>query len=553
MSAGSELGLSDAAHLARIRTLTGMDEALLEEREPGELAFYEKPTPARILVRRVIQNVETEAEAVGRVVATGMFDQYFDPQGEATRYVRDTAYFGGVLFRRPGEPPAVQLRPHGVTAEMVKIATGRALPPVGSVDRVTGITMTAGIAAMAGRVIELSEEDWDSLPPPQQFWWAGWLPKVDDGGGMVGIAAGPGGVGKTSLVMGLLAYGAHGLPFLGSSTETFESLVINLESGTNAMRRHVAAWRVLEPRLVASVLRAGIRFVPLEGELLRLLSATTRTFEIDERAVDDAADAFRLRAPTARVYVFETLSRISPDETNEAFREVVRALERISRRNGVTALLVHHFTKAAGAAHDGSVGSIRGGGAVVDNCRFALTLVKAPTDNRPEMTKLGIDALVAVPEVADRIVVLRQVKTNGVRAAPVLLQERVMAPHGLVFEVFDLQAQGDAIAAARDAADARQAGTRADAGRKLRAFVAGLVAKGDAVSTNTLKKAARMVGVPERTMSEAVKHALKDGWLAEGPKGKGGAATLVAGPRTVDGLAAPEGAVQLQLDGVVTP
>jgi hypothetical protein len=47
-------------------------------------------------------------------------------------------------------------------------------------------------------------------------------------------------------------------------------------------------------------------------------------------------------------------------------------------------------------------------------------------------------------------------------------------------------------------------------------------------------------------MSDAVSRALKDGWLAKGPKGKGGTATLIPGPRTVDGLAVSNDSEQLK-------
>lgn len=225
--------------------------------------------------------------------------------------------------------------------------------------------------------------------------------------GEVGTFVGGSGAGKSRLLCGLAVAIASGRgEFLGYACQSGTVAVISSEDGVEFYRRQVKAWCVhfdVPFQLIGSKIRiydlpeiipAGypasltvhdrggvVVNVPLVSAITRSLNQSGLHYSQHVEAVaDDEPIPSGAGANALRLVIAETASTLSVgDESNEAMRELIRALASIAH-TGLSAPAVavtHHATKAEMEKQEPlTVGSGRGGYAFTANARGALTLGK---------------------------------------------------------------------------------------------------------------------------------------------------------------------------------
>ena len=120
-------------------------------------------------------------------------------------------------------------------------------------------------------------------------------------------------------------------------------------------------WVQLQRRMHALVLAlqqdgAPIDARAVEENLLLLPVSKSQWSPIDtgdgahgdpsEKAILDMAEAIREKAPGCDFVVFETVARMTGDETNEGYSVLVEAVESVLAQVGASGLVIHHPTKA---------------------------------------------------------------------------------------------------------------------------------------------------------------------------------------------------------------
>lgn len=203
---------------------------------------------------------------------------------------------------------------------------------------------------------------------PVRFAVKPWLPRRH-----VTLFGGHGGIGKSSLALGIGAHVAAGRPFAGYDAERLPVLFVSLEDEPNIVRlrlRRIIEAFSLEPDEVLPNMRLldgtqAFSALMTEGEGFNAQPEFTRAYsELAECAqgagliiIDNASDAFDAN-----------------ENSRRAVRAFVRALATIARKHDAAVVLLAHIDKSA--ARNGSQGNSYSGSTAWHNSarsRLALT------------------------------------------------------------------------------------------------------------------------------------------------------------------------------------
>jgi hypothetical protein len=278
---------------------------------------------------------------------------------------------------------------------------------------------------------EFTLEELLSDPPDQ-----GWLleNRIPDDPGLVGSISGPGSAGKTSLLVGFAMHRAMGLPFLGMKTKPGRTLVISTEDGRKQYLRKMAAWRVACPELDMAVIQKSVSFKDAVGSGLTMVSQGEGGLGVNEKAVDALAASVK-RKGKYDLILMETMSRLTPQESNEGYSALISAGERLARKVGAVVCLVGHHSKDGARAGTNDAYATRGGAAISDNGRFTLQLTKFPDDPKKQEASFGVKI---TKEQAIKLSVFGSPKVNAGPPQPDLVLERVGNRFGLTYKLHAL-------------------------------------------------------------------------------------------------------------------
>lgn len=356
-------------------------------------------------------------------------------------------------------------------------------------------------------------EWFEEEPPPRRY-----LLKRGGFGvprGVVGLLTGPGGLGKTQLMVELALAVATGRPWLGAfEIGTPGNVLLALaEEDINEVRRRLyhaarglnltaderelAGWRI-HPLAFAGRDAAIVRR-DRRGEMRRtdLFHDLAGRFLHPFAVGDNTAGGFAL-------CVLDPLSRWCPgaESDNACASSAIDALATLTQfkhpdaADGPTVIMVHHSSKASRAGAKANVSSARGASALYDGVRFELQLSGR----------------------GDRDLALSFPKNNyGPPADPIPL---VRGEHGMLMAAhpatLDNAEEREAEAAAAEAAARAQAA-------ELRTHVLDAARAQPGLSLTALRKAARVRagGAASNLIGVAVDAALDAGELVDRPELKG--------------------------------
>ncbi len=221
-------------------------------------------------------------------------------------------------------------------------------------------------------------DDWAEADIPERPWIAhGYLLR-----GSVTVAAGAGGAGKSSLMVGWAVAAALGAPFGRFRPKApCRVLTYNVEDDDDEQRRRFsAALRPFgrSPRdLAGRVFRCG------PHDVGTLIERDPQTGE----AVSSEAFA-RLEAIVGEtkpdVVMLDPMVELHGEDENDnvALRRVVAVFRAFAAKHGCAVILIHHSRKGAVA---GDAEGIRGAGAIVGAARVALTVATMTEDEAAQL------------------------------------------------------------------------------------------------------------------------------------------------------------------------
>jgi len=239
---------------------------------------------------------------------------------------------------------------------------------------------------LSGEVVRVTGEHLAAGFPPVEYVWEGRIPV-----GKVTVLAGPGGVGKSTVVAGLAVSRAIGtLPaaalgnqvpkFLGARVEPGPTVFVVLEDSAEDYFRRARAY-IPGPGFHDAV-ASNVTVLDLTSRGYRIVVPAGRDYQVDEGAVDSIAQQIpRGRHPC--LVVLETASLFGGDESNAANAMLIAACARLARVTGAAIVLIAHVSKAqAKEGPSGNQHAARGGAAITDNSRSGLLLSFDP--RRPD-------------------------------------------------------------------------------------------------------------------------------------------------------------------------
>lgn len=398
-------------------------------------------------------------------------------------------------------------------------AGGAALAAHAAVNEVMNAGDDKREALVRSRIHRFTPAHLDQAPPAKEFLWEGAIPVGD-----VGTFVGPGAAGKSATMVGLAVHMALGLPFLGRATKRRRTVIVSLEDNRDDYHRKLAAWRDALGELWDSAQVADyVILLDLRGTDFRLVRPAGRgeyAPNVDGQAL---AAAIKADAPDVGLVIIETVSRVGGDESNPAMSALVSACEEISAETGASVVLVGHVSKSEAREGRGDQHAQRGGAALSDNARFAIT---AKLLNADQEKDAEAKALVAGIDAAERgqMILLRVAKVNCAPTSTIGLVERIPSPHQTV--TVALRAAGGA--------DHASASSRASSLARLRDLVATLAREGDVTKTTLEEdrlKEVNAIGITKREVERSLDDAVAAGLLLREPrKGKGGGVRYLPAP-----------------------
>lgn len=209
--------------------------------------------------------------------------------------------------------------------------------------------------------------------------------------GTVGMLAGPGGIGKTSLELQLAVGLATGTPVLGGVFETLgvelaqqpaRVVVVTPEEQADVLAHKLHA---LAKHLLRPVHEGGTGLQP--SLFLARLSENLRLFAEDDAGsamlldargrVSSSARGLLRAARGARIVILDPLRQFHAGDENDsgAMNRAVRLLRQLATRTGAAVLFAHHTSRAATQLGVGdAAGAARGSTALTDGVRWQLNL-----------------------------------------------------------------------------------------------------------------------------------------------------------------------------------
>jgi hypothetical protein len=355
----------------------------------------------------------------------------------------------------------------------------------------------------------LSMTDLEADPPPRRYVWEPRWPF-----GKVCTNSGTGGTGKTTLNVGIAIARAHGVPYVdGCALTEGETVLLTAEDGIEDIALLIAAHRLEMGKAFDPEKAAGkIHVVDVSGiPGTEMVLCDSGHYVVNACVPAAIAALLAEKAPKADLLFMDTVSRFGAGESNEAHATMIKAAEMLLRLHPMTIVLNGHVSQAAARAGTTDQFAARGGAALTDNARSAITMAPLTSENIGRFAPgayLGEDEL-------DRFVVLTHPKSLGPKAPPLLL-ERCANEHGAFFRLANLRV--------------RRAEAMPNLLAQLHALVTRLSPRVD-VSKNSLKERCGDFGLGEKAMGKLVDDALADGVLKhnESRKLQGGGHPIIPG------------------------
>lgn len=230
------------------------------------------------------------------------------------------------------------------------------------------------------------DPNWRSVQhPPRRFAWFPYLPA-----GCVSLLIGEGAVGKSTLLLTVLAHVAAGAMYLGGTVTAGRVVYIAAEDDgqevLTRLQRVVARMRLTPAQQAA--LDKNFTFYPVAGSELNLLRAdygVVRHTPLVQALADDIGNAL--------VVAFDPVSRIHGCEENSNIvsTKLVQAGEVIAQKTGASVVFAHHTGKAAARDELDDAYSARGGSGFADGARSVLRMM-APGPESASVQGLEFDA-----------------------------------------------------------------------------------------------------------------------------------------------------------------
>jgi hypothetical protein len=301
-----------------------------------------------------------------------------DEWTKASAIIRDmeARYAARVASAAPAQPVkrATPVNPFGPTPG----------PPVNPfAPAAAHLTAKAGGTVPALRALD---PNWLTVVhPSRKFAWSPYFPC-----GCVSALIGEGAVGKSTLLLTILAHVAAGAPYLGHMTSQGRVVYIAAEDDAQEVLtrlQRVIARAGLTPAQHAAITK-NLEFMPVSGVSLSLLKSEFGVV-YHTPLVNELADMIG----TALVVAFDPVSRIHGCEENSNIvsTKLVQAGEVIAAKTGASVVFAHHTGKAAARDELDDAYSARGGSGFADASRSVLRMM-APKPGSSSVEGLELDA-----------------------------------------------------------------------------------------------------------------------------------------------------------------
>ena len=215
--------------------------------------------------------------------------------------------------------------------------------------------------------------------------------------GTVGMLAGPGGIGKTSLELQIAMGLATGTPVLGGLFETLgievspqpaRVVLVTPEEQAEVLahKLHAVAKHLLRPVHDGGTGLSPTVFLERLATNLLLFAENDvgSTMLLDARGrVSSSARGLLRAARGARLVILDPLRQFHGGDENDsgAMNRAVRLLRQLAARSGAAVLFAHHTSRAATQLGAGdTAGAARGSTALTDGVRWQLNLSQPTRD-----------------------------------------------------------------------------------------------------------------------------------------------------------------------------
>lgn len=215
--------------------------------------------------------------------------------------------------------------------------------------------------------------------------------------GTVGMLAGPGGIGKTSLELQIAIGLATGTPVLGGLFETLgievapqpaRVVLVTPEERAEVLahKLHAVAKHLLGPVHAGGTGLSPTVFLERLASNLLLFAEDDvgSTTLLDARGrVSSGARGLLRAAREARLVILDPLRQFHAGDENDsgAMNRAIRLLRQLAARSGAAVLFAHHTSRAASQLGFGdTAGAARGSTALTDGVRWQLNLSQPTRD-----------------------------------------------------------------------------------------------------------------------------------------------------------------------------
>jgi regulatory protein RepA len=265
---------------------------------------------------------------------------------------------------------------------------------------------------------------------PRRFAWYPYLPTQ-----CVSLLIGEGAVGKSTVLLAILAHVAAGIAYLGRPTVQGRVVYVAAEDDAQEIVRRLQT--IVKPLNLNAAQQSAITrnfefyaVADMDLNLLRSDRGVVRQTSIVESLAADIGEALVVAIdPVSRLHGCE-------ENSNTVATKLVQAGEVIAHRTGAAVLLAHHTGKAAAREEIDDAYAARGGSGFADAARSVLRLIAASPASR-SVKGLDLD----MQQLRDgNILRLRHAKSNYERRAPDVWLER--SPSGQLAQIIPVASNG---------------------------------------------------------------------------------------------------------------
>ena len=193
----------------------------------------------------------------------------------------------------------------------------------------------------------------------------------------LGVLVSPGGVGKSFLASEKaisVALGSDVYGLWGEDPAQGRVVILSLEDPETVTRHRLYAMGQHLSDAQKAQLNENLDILSLNGEGFSLMSQTSDGLK-PSAAVKGLEQYLENNPP--RLIVIDTLNRAlggANENCSTAMSAIINQVEKLNKKFGCAALIVHHTNKASYAGAGNSQGATRGSSALTDNARFQENL-----------------------------------------------------------------------------------------------------------------------------------------------------------------------------------